>query len=133
LETVRSRFSPIILTHCFSIPQQIAGDAEMLRDESIVFAKKHADAPTSVSLRLYDDMPHVFQMFGFLTYAKHSLKESGDFIRQVTLGGAGVSNTKSFERINALGERRPLEKDVVPEWRERLGKLGGGPKFLAKL
>lgn len=106
----------------------------MLRDESIVFTKKHADAPTSISLRLYDDMPHVFQIFGYLPSAKHSLLESGDFIRKVTtVGGAGVSNTKSFERINVLGEGRPLEEEAVPEWKERIGKLGGGSKFLAKL
>ncbi|KAF9945716.1 hypothetical protein BGZ65_010454 [Modicella reniformis] len=111
----------------------IAGDAEMLRDESIVFAEKHVNASTSIQLRLYDDMPHVFQMFSFLPSAKHSLIESGDFIRKVTVGGPGVSNTKSFERINVQGERRPLEADAVPEWKERIGKLGGGPKFLAKL
>ncbi|KAG0363477.1 Alpha/Beta hydrolase protein [Gamsiella multidivaricata] len=110
----------------------IAGDGEMLRDESIVFAKKHADAPAGVQLRVYDDMPHVFQMFGFLPSAKHSLKESGEFIRNVTIGGAGVEN-KTLERINVKGERRPLEEDAVSEWRERIGKLGGGSKFLAKL
>ncbi|KAF9359168.1 hypothetical protein BGX34_008518 [Mortierella sp. NVP85] len=112
----------------------IAGDAEMLRDESIVFAKKHVDAPTGIELRLYDDMPHVFQMFGYLPSAKHSLLESGNFIRKVTVGGAGVpNNAKSFERISVLGERRPLEEEAVPEWKERIGKVGGGPKFLAKL
>ncbi|ORZ23752.1 Alpha/Beta hydrolase protein [Lobosporangium transversale] len=119
----------------------IAGDGEMLRDESIVFAKKHANAPTSILLRVYDDMPHVFQMFGFLPSAKHSLYESGDFIRSVTLGGNGLSSVKnddnkepikSYERISIQGWRRPLEDDI-PDWKERIGKLGGGPKFLAKL
>lgn len=106
----------------------------MLRDESVVFAKKHADAPTGIELRLYDDMPHVFQMFGYLPSAKHSLLESGNFIRKVTVGGEGVpSSTKSFERVSVLGERRPLEEEAVPEWKERIGKVGGGPKFLAKL
>ncbi|KAG0201466.1 hypothetical protein BGX28_005719 [Mortierella sp. GBA30] len=110
----------------------IAGDAEMLRDESIVFAKKHADSPTNLLLRIYDDMPHVFQMFGFLPSAKHSLRESGDFIRNVTLGGSGVPQ-KSFERINVNGDRRPLEEEAVADWKERIGKVGGGSKFLAKL
>ncbi|KAG0046993.1 hypothetical protein BGZ83_007875 [Gryganskiella cystojenkinii] len=110
----------------------IAGDAEMLRDESIVFAKKHASASSAVHLRVYDDMPHVFQMFGFLPSAKHSLRESGDFIRKVTLGGEGVSN-RALERISVQGERRPLEEVVVAEWKDRIGRLGGGPKYLAKL
>ncbi|KAG0260543.1 hypothetical protein BGZ95_004400 [Linnemannia exigua] len=110
----------------------IAGDAEMLRDESIVFVKKHAEAPTNILLRIYDDMPHVFQMFGFLPSARHALKESGDFIRAVTVGGSGVAD-KSFERVSVTGERRALEADAVPEWKERIGRVGGGPKFLAKL
>lgn len=105
----------------------------MLRDESIVFAKKHASAPASnVHLRVYDDMPHVFQMFGFLPSAKLSLKESGDFIRKVTLGGEGMTG-KSLERINVQGERRPLEEEVVVDWKDRIGRVGGGPKYLAKL
>ncbi|CAO3567432.1 unnamed protein product [Mortierella alpina] len=110
----------------------IAGDAEMLRDESIVFVKRHENAPTNLLLRVYDDMPHVFQMFGFLPSAKHSLRESGDFIRNVTLGGAGVPK-KSLERIDVRGERRPLEEEAVAGWKERVGKVGGGLKFLAKL
>ncbi|KAF9929025.1 hypothetical protein FBU30_001934 [Linnemannia zychae] len=110
----------------------IAGEGELLRDESIVFSKKHADAPTNVLLRVYDDMPHVFQMFGFLPSARHSFKESGDFIRSVTISGSSVAD-KSFERISVTGARRPLEADPVPEWKERIGRLGGGPKFLAKL
>ncbi|KAG0360063.1 hypothetical protein BG005_011578 [Podila minutissima] len=112
----------------------IAGDAEMLRDESVVFARKHASAKSPVLLRLYDDMPHVFQMFGFLPSAKHSLRESGDFIRNVTLGGHGVGQVnKSYERISPKGERRHLEEEVASDWAERAGKLGGGPKYLAKL
>ncbi|KAI8606509.1 Alpha/Beta hydrolase protein [Dissophora ornata] len=78
----------------------IAGDGEMLRDESIVFVNKHANASTDIQLRVYDDMPHVFQIFGFLPSARHSLWESGDFIRNVTLGGPGVAKSKSFERIS---------------------------------
>lgn len=105
----------------------------MLRDESVVFAKKHASAKSPVLLRLYDDMPHVFQMFGFLPSAKHSLRESGDFIRNVTVGGPGVGDPKSYERISPKGERRPLEEGAASDWAEREGKLGGGPKHLAKL
>ncbi|KAF9437306.1 hypothetical protein BGZ76_001255 [Entomortierella beljakovae] len=111
----------------------IAGDAEVLRDESIVFAKKHVDAPTGIQLRVYDDMPHVFQLFGFLPSSKHAMWESGDFVRKVTSEGPSESNLKKYQRISVQGWRRDLEEDAVPEWTERIGKLGGGPKSLAKL
>ncbi|KAG0299134.1 hypothetical protein BGZ98_010309 [Dissophora globulifera] len=111
----------------------IAGDAEMLRDEAIAFARKHVDAATPIQLSIYDDMPHVFQMFGFLPSARHSLRASGDFVKRVTIGGLGAENTTSLERVNVSGERRPLEDEANADWRERIGKLGGGPKYLAKL
>ncbi|KAG0262309.1 hypothetical protein DFQ27_002438 [Actinomortierella ambigua] len=119
----------------------VSGDAEMIRDESTVFAMRHGgdhrhnkdgQGPV-IQFRLYDDMPHVFMMFGFLTTAKHSMKESGDFIRAVTLGGEGPGETSRFERIDVMGNRRELEDNPVVDWAERLGKLGGGRKFLSRL
>ena len=71
-------------------------------------------------------------MFGFLPSAKQSPRESGGFIHKVTLGGPGVSS-KSFERINVHGERRPLEEEAIAELKDRMGRLGGGHKYQAKL
>ncbi|KAG0206343.1 hypothetical protein BGX28_002197 [Mortierella sp. GBA30] len=110
----------------------IAGDGEMLRDEAIVFAKKNAQASPDIHLLIYDDMPHVFPMFNFLSTAEDALQQSGLFIRQVTLGGEGVAG-KSFMRVGVDGTRRPLEDDAVAAWETRVGKLGGGPEILRQL
>ncbi|KAF9425257.1 hypothetical protein BGZ94_007692 [Podila epigama] len=122
----------------------IAGDGEMLRDENIVFAKKNAKATAPLHLQVYDDVPHVFVMFGFLPCAQHALKDSGDFIRRVTRRGAprvGDDDNdnddkfpnKKFERVSVNCVRRPLEDDAVPGWEKRIGRLGGGHSVLVNL
>ncbi|KAF9133987.1 hypothetical protein BGW39_008474 [Mortierella sp. 14UC] len=110
----------------------ITGDGEMLRDESIVFAKKNAHASPSLQLLIYDDMPHVFQMFDFLPSASDAIQRSAEFIRQTTIGGEGV-NKKSSYRVSVDGELRALEDDAVVGWEARVGKLGGGQEVLVQL
>ncbi|KAG0053304.1 hypothetical protein BGZ83_001343 [Gryganskiella cystojenkinii] len=110
----------------------ITGDGEMLRDEAIVFAEKNAKSSADLHLLVYDDMPHVFQMFGFLPSAVHAMEASADFIRKVTCRGPGVEHRRSV-RVNVLGEERALEDGVVPGWEKRVGKLGGGHEVLAHL
>ncbi|KAF9584170.1 hypothetical protein BGW38_007341 [Lunasporangiospora selenospora] len=123
----------------------IAGDGELLRDEAIVFAirgaaaKKKEGDHTEVQLLVYDDMPHVFPMFDFLVSARHALQESADFIRRVTPSQESKASpmtratSERFLRVSTEGETRPLEKEAVQGWQERLGKLGGGPQVLAQL
>ncbi|KAF9901335.1 hypothetical protein EC991_006262 [Linnemannia zychae] len=110
----------------------ITGDGEMLRDESIVFAKKNAHASPSLQLLVYDDMPHVFQMFDFLPSAADAIQRSAEFIRQATIGGEGVNKNSSY-RVSVKGELRALEDDVVVGWEARVGKLGGGQEALIQL
>ncbi|KAG0243238.1 hypothetical protein BGX31_010959 [Mortierella sp. GBA43] len=110
----------------------IVGESEMLRDEAIVFAMKNADASPILHLSLYDDMPHVFPMFDFLPSADHAFEEAAAFVRSVTGDGPSMAN-KSFVRVGVDGSRRPLERDAVVGWKERVGKLGGGPQVLATL
>lgn len=105
----------------------------MLRDENIVFAKKNENAVAPLHIQVYDDMPHVFPMFGFLPCAQHAMQESGEFIRRVTVGGKGFASSKSFERVSVDCERRPLEDEAVPEWSKRIGRLGGGHINLTNL
>ncbi|KAG0277858.1 hypothetical protein BGZ97_009826, partial [Linnemannia gamsii] len=107
----------------------ITGDGEMLRDESIVFAKKNANASAPIQLLIYDDMPHVFQMFDFLPSAADAIQRSAEFIREVTIGGKGVEK-KSSHRVSVNGELRALEDDAVVGWESRVGKLGGGQEVL---
>ncbi|CAO3570611.1 unnamed protein product [Mortierella alpina] len=111
----------------------IAGDGEMLRDEAIVFARKGVDSSVDVHLAVYDDMPHVFPMFGFLSSAEDAMQQSGQFIRQVTVGGEGVAGSKTLVRVAVDGKRRPLEDDAVAAWETRVGKLGGGHDVLQRL
>ncbi|KAG0272820.1 hypothetical protein BGZ95_011399 [Linnemannia exigua] len=110
----------------------ITGDGEMLRDESIVFAKKNAHASPSLQLLIYDDMPHVFQMFDFLPSAGDAIQRSAEFIRKVTIGGEGVTKKSSY-RVSVDGELRALEEDAVIGWEARVGKLGGGQEVLLQL
>lgn len=104
----------------------------MLRDESIVFAKKNANASAPIQLLIYDDMPHVFQMFDFLPSAADAVQRSADFIRQVTIGGEGVEKKSSY-RVDVDGRLRALEDDAVVGWEARVGKLGGGQAVLVQL
>lgn len=105
----------------------------MLRDENIVFAKKNENATAPLHIRVYDDMPHVFEMFGFLPCAQHAMQESGEFIRRVTVDGKGLATSKVFERVSVDCVLRPLEDEAVPEWSKRIGRLGGGHSVLTNL
>ncbi|KAI8998031.1 Alpha/Beta hydrolase protein [Gaertneriomyces semiglobifer] len=58
------------------------GDAERLRDEAIVFWKKFSDAGADISLELYEDQPHVFQMFTFsLPIARLALRRTATYLQ----------------------------------------------------
>ncbi|KAF9431606.1 hypothetical protein BGZ76_000083 [Entomortierella beljakovae] len=109
----------------------IVGDGELLRDEAIVFFRKHEKSKGLMQLLLYDDMPHVFPMLNFLPSADHALQQAGDFVIKVTTGGHG--NSKSSFRVGVDCQLRPLEEDAVPGWENRLGKLGGGKEFLVRI
>ncbi|KAF9124495.1 hypothetical protein BG015_005072 [Linnemannia schmuckeri] len=110
----------------------ITGDGEMLRDESIVFARKNVHASVPIQLLIYDDMPHVFQMFDFLPSAVDAIQRSADFVCKVTIGGEGVEKKSSY-RVSVDGELRALEDDAVVGWEARVGKLGGGQEVLIQL
>ncbi|KAI1321066.1 hypothetical protein EDD11_008647 [Mortierella claussenii] len=113
----------------------IAGDGEMLRDESIVFAEKNAGASPILHLLMYDDMPHVFPMFDFVPAAADALEQAGDFIRSVTGSGSASAalDNKKYVRVGVDGRQRPLEKNAVQGWDVRVGKLGGGQEVLVLL
>ncbi|KAJ3056282.1 hypothetical protein HK097_007494 [Rhizophlyctis rosea] len=71
---------PPILIQC--------GDAEKLRDESIVFTTDVMKHQQNVQLELYEDMVHVFQMWaGVEAIAKYALKRAGAWV--LRLGGEG--------------------------------------------
>lgn len=61
-----------------------AGAAEVLRDDASKLGDRAAEAGISVSVEIYDGMPHLFQMDGKLNEAKVSLSRLGQFIRSRT-------------------------------------------------
>lgn len=61
-----------------------AGAAEVLRDDASKLGDRAAEAGVSVSVEIYDGMPHLFQMDARLNEAKVSLNRLGQFIRTRT-------------------------------------------------
>ncbi|CAG8649576.1 6584_t:CDS:2, partial [Paraglomus occultum] len=91
------------------------GNAERLRDESILLAYKasktcsdlfegdHTDGqheyePTKVTLHVYDAMPHVFQIFGFHPAAMDGISRTARFIRKVIPSRPSTPGNRSPER-----------------------------------
>jgi acetyl esterase/lipase len=59
------------------------GTAEVLLDDSLGFAERAKAAGVDVTLRVWDDVPHVWQMFAsFLPEGQQAIEESGEFIRK---------------------------------------------------
>jgi epsilon-lactone hydrolase len=61
-----------------------ASRAEILRDDTIRFATRARECGTSVTVELYDDMPHVWHTFaGVLPEADHAIAAIGTWLRTV--------------------------------------------------
>ena len=61
------------------------GGAEVLLDDSIRTAERAKEAGVDVTFKLWEGMPHVWQVFAsFLPEAKQSLEECGEFIKKHT-------------------------------------------------
>lgn len=59
------------------------GDAERLLDENVVFWNRFKNSP--VQLEIYEDMVHVFQVFGIVDrFSVLALKRLGAFVEQTT-------------------------------------------------
>ena len=55
-------------------------DIEILYSDSQVVASQIRKGGNEVDLRIYKDLPHVWQIFGFLPEAKQALKEISEFL-----------------------------------------------------
>jgi len=59
------------------------GTAEIILDDSTRFAEKAEKSDVKVTLDLWSDMPHVFQIFGnLMPESKKALEKIGDFIKE---------------------------------------------------
>lgn len=66
------------------------GEAEVLRDDSARFAARAADAGVAVTLKIWDGMPHVWQLFQvILPEARAAMEEAADFAKR-HIGDAGL-------------------------------------------
>ncbi|CAG8753896.1 4879_t:CDS:2, partial [Funneliformis caledonium] len=117
---------------------QVAGDGERLRDESIYlahrcneptkykgphynagkFEKSPFQTPTNITFDLYEEMPHVFQLFDSHICSVMSVKRTIEFINRVVETNEPLPPS-SFNRINCKGEINPLnenDKEVL-QWK----------------
>ena len=61
------------------------GGAEVLLDDSIRTAERAREAGVDVTFKIWEGMPHVWQVFAnFLPEAQQALEECGEFIRKHT-------------------------------------------------
>ena len=61
------------------------GGAEVLLDDSIRFAERAKEAGVNVTLKVWDDMPHIWQCFAsFLPEARQALDQCGEFVKKHT-------------------------------------------------
>jgi len=59
------------------------GSAEVLLDDSIKFAERAKKAGVDVTLEVWDDMPHVWQVFApFIPEAQEAIDHCGEFFRK---------------------------------------------------
>ena len=59
------------------------GSAEVLLDDSIKFAERAKKAGVDVTLEVWDDMPHIWQVFApFLPEAQEAIDHCGEFFRE---------------------------------------------------
>lgn len=64
-----------------------SGRNEILLDDSIRFYEKAQQAGVDVTLKIWDDMFHVFQLFSFLPETQESMKQVSEFV-------AGIMRTE---------------------------------------
>jgi acetyl esterase/lipase len=60
-----------------------SGRNEILLDDSVRFYEKAKQAGVDVSLKIWDDMFHVFQLFSFLPETQESMKQVSAFVSRV--------------------------------------------------
>ena len=105
------------------------GQDEVLRDDSVRLAAKARAAGVAVQLRVWPDVPHVWQLIGWLPEARQSVRAAAAFLKtaareswveelDVLIVGAGLSGIGAAAHL----QQRCPEKDVaILEARAALG------------
>jgi acetyl esterase/lipase len=61
-----------------------SGRNEILLDDSVRFFEKAQKAGVDITLKIWDDMFHVFQLFSFLPETQESMKQVSAFVSRIT-------------------------------------------------
>ena len=72
-----------VFAEFFNYPKTLiqVSDIEILYSDSLDLASKLKDGNNEVDLRIYKNLPHVWQIFSFLPEAKQALIEISDFLK----------------------------------------------------
>ncbi|KAL1921830.1 uncharacterized protein VTP21DRAFT_10472 [Calcarisporiella thermophila] len=121
--------SPVYATDLGGLPPLLiqVGNGEMLRDEGRFIAHKASSKlgereATSVTLQVFDGMPHVFQLFTFLPTSRIAFTQLGEFVQRVTAPHPRIPpETIKRMRVNMRGEiKEETEPPVdVRSWEKR--------------
>ncbi|OZJ01578.1 hypothetical protein BZG36_05234, partial [Bifiguratus adelaidae] len=104
------------------------GDAERLRDEGIcaactaagVFDSSSETDATSVTMYVFNDMPHVFQMFVYPPQCKNSYKAIASFMQSIYQHSPPTHTFKAY-RVDAKGESHDItssERMSQEQWND---------------
>ncbi|HET9378094.1 MAG TPA: alpha/beta hydrolase fold domain-containing protein [Chthoniobacterales bacterium] len=86
-----------------TLPLRIdVGDQEVLLDDSLRYAEKIANAGLSVSLNVWEGMPHGFQTIASLGAADASLKEIGSFLQGCLLRTQATGISEAISALTGL-------------------------------
>ncbi|CAG8621141.1 1217_t:CDS:2, partial [Cetraspora pellucida] len=138
--------SPLCAESLGGLPPMLltAGDGERLRDEIIYLAFKASQpskyllpiynagkfeispfkTPTNVILEIYEEMPHMFQLYRFNEVARFSFQRTAEFIREAFSSTSGeftlnqITNSSNYIRISTNKQVLPLKEShyAVLDW-----------------
>lgn len=106
---------------------QQCGSAERLRDESIYSSLLASNTypgsthdttkppPTQVTLEVFEDQPHVFQLLFSNKTTSRAFKNLAAFVRDMTNSPAVYHNTKKQEKTNYLSDNPICIRHVNPQ------------------
>ena len=81
-QNIKDKFISPLFAEYVSFPETLiqVSNIEILLSDSVDLEKKMKANKNKVTLSIYNNVPHVWQIFGFLPETKRAIKEIGDFV-----------------------------------------------------
>lgn len=81
-QNIKDKFISPLFAEYTSFPETLiqVSDIEILLSDSVDLEKKMKANQNKVTLSIYNNVPHVWQIFGFLPETKQAIREIGDFV-----------------------------------------------------